>query len=53
MSPDARILYRASEENDDVGLIEIDVQEAQNKILNKYNDLFVDRRVELYQDLIK
>jgi 5-aminopentanamidase len=52
-SPDAQILYRATEESDEVGVIEIDVQQARNKRLNKYNDLFAERRVELYQDLIK
>jgi predicted amidohydrolase len=52
-SPDAQILFRAAEEGDEVGIIEIDVQQARNKRLNKYNDLFADRRVELYQDLIK
>ena len=52
-SPDARILYRAAEESDEVGVIDIDVQLARNKRLNKYNDLFAERRVELYQDLIK
>ncbi|MGV8059634.1 MAG: nitrilase-related carbon-nitrogen hydrolase [Smithellaceae bacterium] len=50
-SPDARILYRASEENDEVGVFEIDIQQARNKRLNKYNDLFADRRTEFYQDL--
>jgi predicted amidohydrolase len=52
-SPDARILYRASEESDEVGVVEIDVTKSRNKKLNKYNDLFADRRVEFYQDLIK
>lgn len=52
-SPDARILYRADPERDEVGIVEIDVSKARNKRLNKYNDLFTDRRLEFYQDLIK
>lgn len=52
-STDARILYRATEENDEVGVIEIDVQQARNKRLNVYNNLFADRRVEFYQDLVR
>ena len=51
--PDARILYRANEENDEIGVVEIDVQLARNKRLNEYNDLFADRRVEFYNDLIR
>ena len=51
-SPDTRILYRAGEENDEVGVAEIDVQKARNKKINKYNDIFADRRVEFYQDIV-
>jgi predicted amidohydrolase len=52
-SPDARILFQATAEGDEIGVAEIDVSESRNKRLNKYNDLFADRRVELYQDLVK
>jgi predicted amidohydrolase len=51
-SPEARVLYQAAEENEEVGVVEIDVTKSRNKRLNKYNDFFDDRRVELYQDLI-
>jgi predicted amidohydrolase len=53
VSPDARVLCRASEENDETGIVEIDVSLARNKRINKYNDLFSDRRVEYYNELIK
>jgi predicted amidohydrolase len=52
-SPDARILYRADAQNDEIGIVEIDVQMARNKKINDYNDIFADRRVEYYQDLFK
>ncbi len=52
-SPDARILYRADAQNDEIGVVEIDVQMARNKKINDYNDIFADRRVEYYQDLVK
>jgi predicted amidohydrolase len=52
-SPDARILYRADTQNDEIGIVEIDVQMARNKKINDYNDILADRRVEYYQDLVK
>ncbi len=52
-SPDARILYRADAQNDEIGIVEIDVQMARNKKINDYNDILADRRVEYYQDLVK
>ena len=53
VSPDARVLLRASDDKDEVGIMEIDVSLARNKRINKYNDLFNDRRVEHYGDLVK
>ena len=52
-SPDARILYRADAQNDEIGIVEIDVQIARNKRINKHNNIFADRRPEYYQDLVK
>lgn len=51
-APDGQILYRAAEEADEVGVVDIDIQLARSKRLNKYNDLFANRRIELYQDLV-
>jgi predicted amidohydrolase len=51
-SADARVLYQAAEECDEVGVVEIDLSLSRNKQLNKYNNLFADRRVELYQKLL-
>ena len=52
-SPDGRILYRASSDNDEIEVVDIDISLAKDKRINKYNDLFVDRKVEYYQDIIK
>lgn len=47
-SPKAEILLRASEDKEEVGLVEINVEKARNKKLNEFNDLFKDRRPEHY-----
>jgi len=47
-SPKAEILLRASEDKEEVGVVEINVEEARNKKLNEFNDLFKDRRPEYY-----
>lgn len=52
-SPDAKILYRAGKKNDEVGIVDIDVQSARNKTINKHNNIFNDRRPEHYRDLVK
>jgi predicted amidohydrolase len=52
ISADARVLYQAAAESNEVGVVEIDLSLSRNKQLNKYNNLFADRRVEFYQDLI-
>jgi predicted amidohydrolase len=52
-SPDGSILYRAAPASDEIGIVEIDIANASDKRANIYNDLFADRRVEYYQDLVK
>ena len=52
-SPDGSILYRAAPDIDEIGIVEIDIEKARDKRTNIYNDLFADRRVEYYQDLLK
>jgi predicted amidohydrolase len=51
-SPDGSILYRAAQDSDEIGIVEIDISTARDKRTNIYNDLFADRRVEYYQDLV-
>jgi len=49
VSPRGVILHRASRDQEDLTVIELDVQEARNKRLNRYNDLLGDRRSSLYK----
>jgi predicted amidohydrolase len=52
VSPEARVLYRSTTEDEEVGIAEIDVSLARNKRINEYNDLFTDRRPAFYRDLV-
>jgi predicted amidohydrolase len=51
--PLAKILYRADREQDETGTAVIDIAKARNKQLNRFNDLFTDRKPRYYHDLIK
>jgi predicted amidohydrolase len=51
--PQGRILCQAGSATEEVGIVDIDVQTADNKSINSYNDLFEDRRIECYGDLLK
>jgi len=46
--PNARILYRAGAETDEIGIAEIDVNLSRDKNLNQFNHLFLDRREAFY-----
>ncbi len=48
VAPDGRILVRAGRAEDSMQVVEIDPRAARRKRINRYNDLFADRRVELY-----
>ena len=51
--PQGNILYRASVGSDEIGTVDIDVPQARNKRLNVYNHLLNNRRVDMYEDLLK
>jgi len=48
VTPLGQILQRASQDQPELILCEIDVQEARKKSLNPYNDLWKDRKPHLY-----
>lgn len=48
VTPRGKIVQRASRDREEVTVVEIDPEEAADKVLNSYNDLLKDRRVELY-----
>lgn len=46
--PDAKIMYQAGAENEEIGIAEIDVNLSRNKNLNLYNHILLDRRKDFY-----
>jgi len=51
VSPDGKILKRASENEEALMITDIDPKAARDKTLNPFNDIFKDRRPELYREL--
>ncbi len=49
VDPDGKVLYRASEEEEDMKIVEIDISKARSKTINLRNDIFKDRREDLYR----
>jgi predicted amidohydrolase len=52
VSPEGRIIVRAGEDDDVLISTDIDTARAGDKALNRFNDLFLDRRPEMYKRLI-
>ena len=48
ISPRGEILCRADRENDELFITEINPEEALDKSINDYNNLFKDRRTDIY-----
>lgn len=49
VDPDGNVLVRASRENEEVHFVDIDPARARRKRINGVNDLFGDRRTDLYE----
>ena len=49
VDPDGNVLVRASEDKEEAHVVEIDLEKARNKQINGHNDLFADRREDLYR----
>ena len=49
VGPDGRIIARAAEDKEELTVVDIDIREADRKSINQFNDLFSDRRTELYR----
>ena len=49
VDPDGNILIRASETDEEVQIVDIDIDKARTKLLNSANDIFKDRRPDLYE----
>ncbi|MDM8519094.1 nitrilase-related carbon-nitrogen hydrolase [Anaerolineales bacterium HSG6] len=50
--PTGQVLYQATQTNVEVGLVDVDLSEARDKAITARNDLFADRRVDVYGDLV-
>jgi len=48
VDPDGNILIRASEIEEEIQIVEIDLRKAREKFINSKNDIFKDRRPDLY-----
>ncbi len=48
VDPDGNILVRASETEEEVHIVDIDLEKARDKNLNPKNEIFKDRRPDLY-----
>jgi predicted amidohydrolase len=51
VSPEGSVLVRADENEEILLITEIDPKKARNKSLNPLNNLFTDRRPEMYRNL--
>jgi predicted amidohydrolase len=49
VSPDGKILYRASADKEEIGVIDIDPKKARDKNITPLNNIFKDRRKDLYK----
>ena len=49
VDPDGTVLVRASEDREEAQVAALDLDKARNKKINGYNDLFADRREDLYR----
>jgi predicted amidohydrolase len=52
IGPDSTIVVQAPEAHTSLTIEDIDFDKALNKAINPYNDLFRDRRPEMYQSLV-
>jgi predicted amidohydrolase len=50
--PTAEVLYQAGPESEEAGVVAVDLNRAEDKQLNEYNNLFRDRRPEFYGILL-
>lgn len=46
--PDGTIAVRATEDTEALFVIDVDLAKSDNKMINAYNDLFLDRRPDMY-----
>jgi predicted amidohydrolase len=52
INPDMKVLVKSPKNGEEVRVIEINPKDADSKIITEYNNLWNDRRIELYKDLV-
>ena len=52
-APGAQVLCRGSAEAEEFGTAELDIAVVRDKKINAFNDLFADRRPDIYQEIIR
>lgn len=52
VGPSGEVISRASPDKEEIRIVEIDPKDARKKSVNRHNDLFKDRRVDLYRELL-
>lgn len=52
VSPSGEVLFRASQDKEEIKILDIDPREARKKAVNRHNDLLKDRRIDLYAELM-
>lgn len=52
VGPSGEVLCRASQDKEEVKILDIDPREARKKAVNRHNDLLKDRRIDLYAELM-
>ena len=49
VDPDGDVLCRASDKKEETKVVDIDIEKSRNKYINPRDDLFTDRRPDLYR----
>jgi predicted amidohydrolase len=49
VDPDGNILCRASKKQEETNIVDIDIEKSRNKYINSSDNLFTDRRPDLYR----
>ena len=50
-APSGQVLYQATQTEPEAGLVDVDLSESRNKAITPRNDLFADRRTDVYGNL--
>jgi len=52
VDPNMKILASSGRDGEDVKIVDVNPRDADSKMITKYNDLWADRRIELYTSLL-